>query len=247
MATGHDISAGTAQHADGASLRLGDEDAELTAQIERELTAHNNAATGAEDEAGLSVRVVDADGGLVAGLTGWTWGGRAGINTMWVRADQRHRGWGGRMLRAAEEEARRRGCTEISVASFSFQAPTFYRRHGYTDTGIRDGIPGGHVDHQFWKSLVDDPAGVLRVVALVDLGADDEAEAGRRYEDAVLALLGRHAGRLERRLRTGDGRTEVHVIRFASRRGYDGFLADPDRAELGDLAPATRVLEVHDV
>ncbi|MCZ7439946.1 hypothetical protein O7598_26335 [Micromonospora sp. WMMC241] len=87
------------------------------------------------------------------------------------------------------------------------------------------------------------------LVALVDLSAD--ADAGRRYEDAVLALLNRHDGRLERRLRTGDGETEVHVIRFASRTGYDAFLVDPERAalraELGDAAPTTRVLEVHDV
>ncbi|KKJ95527.1 hypothetical protein LQ51_26700 [Micromonospora sp. HK10] len=97
--------------------------------------------------------------------------------------------------------------------------------------------------------MVAEPAGVLRLVALVDLGAD--AEAGRRYEDAVLALLGRHGGRLERRLRTGDGGTEVHVIRFAARAGYDGFLVDPERvalrAELGDAAPRTQVLEVRDV
>ncbi|WBB72975.1 hypothetical protein O7602_25305 [Micromonospora sp. WMMD1128] len=87
------------------------------------------------------------------------------------------------------------------------------------------------------------------LVALVDLSAD--AEAGRRYEDAVLALLDRHGGRLERRLRTGDGETEVHVIRFAARAGLDAFLADPDRAalraDLGDAAPTTRVLEVRDV
>ncbi|MFC0029121.1 hypothetical protein ACFFMM_06235 [Micromonospora chaiyaphumensis] len=87
------------------------------------------------------------------------------------------------------------------------------------------------------------------LVALVDLSADPEA--GRRYEDAVLALLGRHGGRLERRLRTGDGKTEVHVIRFAARAGYDAFLVDPERvalrAALGDAAPTTQVLDVHDV
>jgi ribosomal protein S18 acetylase RimI-like enzyme len=232
-----------------AALHVGGEDAELAARINRELTAYNNAATGATDEADLTVRVVDPDGELVAGLTGWTWGGRAGINTVWVRADRRREGWGGRLLRAAEQEARRRGCTEISVASFSFQAPDFYRRHGYTDTGIRDGIPGGHVDHHFWKPLGSDPAEVLRLVALVDLSADPAA--GRRYEDDVLALLGRHGGRLERRLRTGDGRSEVHVIRFADRAGYDAFMADPERvalrAALGDAAPTTQVLDVHDV
>ncbi|MEU4640035.1 GNAT family N-acetyltransferase [Micromonospora sp. NPDC023814] len=153
-----------------------------------------------------------------------------------------------RLLHAAEEEARRRGCTQMSVASFSFQAPEFYRRNGYVDTGRREGIPGGHVDHHFWKSLVTDPAAALRVVALVEL---PEAEGDRRYEDTVLGLLGRHGGRLERRLRTGDGHTEVHLIRFDTRDGYDAFLADPERvalrAALGDAAPAARVLEVHEV
>ena len=90
----------------------------------------------------------------------------------------------------------------------------------------------------------------LLLVALVELTAD-AVEAGQRYEDQVLALLGRHGGRLERRLRTGDGRTEVHVIRFASREGYEGFLADPERialrAALGDAAPTGRALEVHEV
>ncbi|MEU4680842.1 GNAT family N-acetyltransferase [Micromonospora sp. NPDC023737] len=240
MTTGDDTAAPT--------LRVAGEDTELAARIDRELTAFNNAATGADDEAGLSVRVTDGDGELVAGLTGWTWGGRAGIDTVWVRADRRRDGWGGRLLRAAEGEARRRGCTEISVSSFSFQAPGFYRRHGYTDTGIRDGIPGGHVDHHFWKSLVADPADAVRLAVLVEL---PDVEAGQRYEDAVLAMLGRHGGRLERRLRTGDGRTEVHVIRFATPGGQESFLADPERvalrAALGDAAPVSRVLQVHDV
>ncbi|MFG2099288.1 GNAT family N-acetyltransferase [Micromonospora echinaurantiaca] len=225
-------------------------DAELTARLDRELTAFNNRATGADDEAELNVRVTDADGDLVAGLTGWTWGGCAGINMVWVRADRRAEGWGGRLLRAFEAEAGRRGCTEVSVSSFSFQAPEFYRRHGYLDTGRREGIPGGHVDHHFWKSLRTDPAAAVRLVALVEFPAD-AVEAGQRYEDAVLALLGRHGGRVERRLRTGDGRTEVHLIRFDTRVGYDAFLVDPERvalrAALGDAAPQARVLEVHEV
>ncbi|GIJ32416.1 GNAT family N-acetyltransferase [Micromonospora sediminimaris] len=236
--------------AEGVNLQVLGKDEELAARLDAELTSFNQRATGATDEAELSVRVTDADGELVAGLTGWSWGTCAGINMVWVRADRRGEGWGGRLLAAAEQEARRRGCTEISVASFSFQAPGFYRRHGYLDTGRREGIPGGHVDHQFWKSLVTDPAAAVRLVALVEL-PDGAVEAGQRYEDTVLALLPRHGGRLERRLRTGDGRTEVHVIRFDTRAGYEAFLADPERtalrATLGEAAPRTRVLEVHEV
>lgn len=231
------------------TLRVLGADKELEERLGAELTAFNNRATGAADEADLSVRVTGADGELVAGLTGWSWGDCAGINMMWVRDDRRGEGWGGRLLRAAEEEARRRGCTQISVSSFSFQAPGFYRRHGYLDTGRREGIPGGHVDHNFWKSLVTDPAAAVRLVALVELAAGT-VDAGREYEDRVLALLGRHGGRVERRLRTGDGRSEVHVIRFDSRAGYESFLTDPERvalrAALGDAAPTTRVLEVHE-
>ncbi|WP_341721120.1 GNAT family N-acetyltransferase [Micromonospora sp. FIMYZ51] len=232
------------------SLRVIGKDEDLAARLDAELTAFNKQATGADDEADLSVRVTGSDGALVAGLTGWTWGGCAGINMVWVRADRRGEGWGGRLLAAAEEEARRRGCTEISVASFSFQAPDFYRHHGYLDTGRREGIPGGHVDHQFWKSLVTDSAAAVRLVALVEYPAA-AVEAGQRYEDTVLALLPRHGGRVERRLRTGDGHNEVHVIRFDTRAGYTAFLADPERAALrtalGEAAPNTRVLEVQEI
>ncbi|MET8039282.1 hypothetical protein ABZU25_00295 [Micromonospora sp. NPDC005215] len=90
---------------------------------------------------------------------------------------------------------------------------------------------------------------MLTLIAVVDYPAGAEA-AGQRYEDTVLTLLGRHGGRLERRLRGTDGQAEVHVIRFDSPAGYESFLADPERAALrnalGGSAPTTRVIEVHE-
>ncbi|WP_410810015.1 hypothetical protein [Micromonospora sp. 067-2] len=91
---------------------------------------------------------------------------------------------------------------------------------------------------------------MLTLVALVEFSAGAEA-TGQRYEDTVLALLSRHHGRLERRLRGTDGQAEVHVIQFDGRAGYESFLADPERAALrdalGESAPTTRVIEVHEV
>ena len=90
---------------------------------------------------------------------------------------------------------------------------------------------------------------MLTLVAIVEFAAGAET-AGQRYEDAVLALLERHGGHLDRRLHGTDGRTEVHVIRFDSRVGYESFLADGDRAALrgalGEAAPTTRVIEVRE-
>jgi hypothetical protein len=95
-----------------------------------------------------------------------------------------------------------------------------------------------------------EPSGALLLVAIVAM-APGNAEAGQRYEDAVLRLLDRHGGTVERRVRGTDSATEVHLIRFRSRAGYESFMADPDRlanrGRLGDAAPTAQVLEVRDV
>lgn len=89
----------------------------------------------------------------------------------------------------------------------------------------------------------------VTLAVLVELG-DAAVAPFDAYERGVLPLLGRHGGTLERRLRTPDGRTEVHVVSFASRAGYDAYLADPDRAAfrplLDGLDVRQRLLEVQD-
>jgi hypothetical protein len=49
------------------------------------------------------------------------------------------------------------------------------------------------------------------------------------YEAAVLPLLARHGGSLERRLRNGDGTFELHIVSFSDRSGLEAFRSDPDR------------------
>jgi enamine deaminase RidA (YjgF/YER057c/UK114 family) len=78
------------------------------------------------------------------------------------------------------------------------------------------------------------PAPELTLALVVDL-AENAVAPFAAYEQRVLALLGRHGGRVDRRLRTPDGRTEIHLLSFADRTGYDAYLADPDRAAAGHL------------
>jgi uncharacterized protein (DUF1330 family) len=88
----------------------------------------------------------------------------------------------------------------------------------------------------------------LVMIADLDAAAVEQFDA---YERRVLPLLARYGGRLERRLRTADGRTEVHVLSFASRDEFVAFRADPERAALQPLLDGLplrqRVLEVSDV
>jgi enamine deaminase RidA (YjgF/YER057c/UK114 family) len=104
-----------------------------------------------------------------------------------------------------------------------------------------------------WKVEIEAEAVValrLTLALVVDLKPDAVAPFDA-YERRVLPLLGRHGGRLDRRLRTADGRTEVHLLSFADRAGYDAYLADPDRASAGQLLDGVdvqrRLLEVRDV
>src|SRR5919205_666237 len=98
---------------DALVIAVGDEDSELAHRLDHELTGFNTHATGINNQRALSVQMRDAAGSLVAGLTGWTWGTCAGINMVWVIEDLRRTGLGGRLLEAAETEARERGCVQI--------------------------------------------------------------------------------------------------------------------------------------
>ncbi len=55
------------------------------------------------------------------------------------------------------------------------------------------------------------------------------------YEDAVLALVPAHGGRVLQRARTAgdaDGPLEVHFLEFPSEGALDAYMADPQRAAL---------------
>jgi hypothetical protein len=73
----------------------------------------------------------------------------------------------------------------------------------------------------------------------------------QQYEAMVLPLVADHGGRLERRLRNGDGTVEVHVVWFPSISDFDAYRADPRRGEhqwlLDSSAALSELIEVTEV
>ena len=79
--------------------------------------------------------------GGVIGETYWEW---LYINLLWVKDELRGRGYGHRLLTMAEAEARQRGAKNAYLDTFSFQAPGFYKQHGYQVFGELPDFPPGH-------------------------------------------------------------------------------------------------------
>ena len=116
------------------------------------LFEYNYATTGYRDGRSLSCFLRSA-GELIGGIDGFSWGGYARIDYLWVAEALRGRGLGTRLLGAAEEEARRRGCATIVLDTHSFQAPDLYRAHGYTEIGTTIDTPRGYSQTLFQKQL----------------------------------------------------------------------------------------------
>jgi ribosomal protein S18 acetylase RimI-like enzyme len=123
------------------------------AAVSRGLEAYNVVQTGLDDARRLAIFLRDEAGQIVGGLCGWTWWGCCAIDELWIAEHARGREYGTRMIGLAEQEARARGCHQITLTTMSFQAPDFYRKLGYEEYAILDGFVGGHVRHYFRKSL----------------------------------------------------------------------------------------------
>ena len=121
--------------------------------LEARLYEFNSQTTGIVDALGISVFGRDAHGEIVAGLCGHTWGGCCEIRQVWVHEKHRGQGMGRRLLEVAETEARRRGCLQIVLATYSFQAPEFYRKLGFEIVYTLPDYPRGHQHMQLRKIL----------------------------------------------------------------------------------------------
>ena len=127
-----------------------DEDAD---ELRQAVHDFNFEATGYRDDRPLSCILRDRSGILAAGIDGFTWGGYARIEYLWVDEARRGRGLGRALLMAAEAEAARRGCATIVLDTHSFQAPEFYRRLRYTQVGETLDTPLGFSQVLFQKRI----------------------------------------------------------------------------------------------
>jgi ribosomal protein S18 acetylase RimI-like enzyme len=111
--------------------------------VDAGLEAYNLGAAPLHEVRRLSCFARDRSETVIGGAVGRTWAHACELQQIWVDAEHRRHGLGGELLRKFEGLARRRGCHTFYLETFNFQAPDFYRKHGYRVAAQISAFPHG--------------------------------------------------------------------------------------------------------
>ena len=123
----------------------------------RSLVRDNTTRGGPSGYRNIAIIVRDPDTGEVSSgvwgsiLYGWLF-----IELLYVALSDRRRGLGSRLLAAVESAAREQGCMGVWLTSYTFQAPGFYKKHGYKEFGeVESSVSKGAADTRlgFFRKL----------------------------------------------------------------------------------------------
>ncbi|MFZ5550532.1 MAG: GNAT family N-acetyltransferase [Pseudomonadota bacterium] len=128
-------------------------DKAAAAIVDNGLGEANELAAPLDEVRPLQCFVRDGDGRVLGGAVGRTWGECCELLQLWVEPAQRQRGLGSRLMQAFEQRAVERGCRVVYLDTFTFQAPAFYRRHGYEPALEIAGFGHGIVKYTMQRRL----------------------------------------------------------------------------------------------
>ena len=121
--------------------------------IREALGQFNDAIVGGDGHTPLNIVEYDESGKMIGGILGGTYWGWMYVDILWVHESHRKQGIGSKLLQVAETEAIRRGCHHVHLDTMSWQAPDFYKKHGYEVIGILPDIPKGKQKYLLMKAL----------------------------------------------------------------------------------------------
>ncbi len=121
--------------------------------IGRGISTYNRQQTGDNQFQRLCFALYAPDHTIVGGILGEIYYEWFHIDLLWLEEALRGQGYGHRILTIAEEEARQRGAKNAYLDTFSFQAPEFYKKHGYRVFGELQNFPPGHQRYFLAKQL----------------------------------------------------------------------------------------------
>lgn len=86
----------------------------------------------------------DKEGNLLGAICGYTVFSYCYVEALEVDENRRRKGIGRKLLKAMEQEAKKRKCRCVNLATANYQAPDFYRKNGYRIYHRLINMPGKH-------------------------------------------------------------------------------------------------------
>jgi GNAT superfamily N-acetyltransferase len=127
---------------------------EELAVISDGLRDYNTSKAGYDDYRRIAIFVTDPDSGaIVGGIYGGSYMGQMSIERVYLPETMRGDRLGSRIIKMAEEEARRRGCSRLTLNTMEIQAPGFYLKQGYEMAAKLDCDPPGVTRYVMTKKL----------------------------------------------------------------------------------------------
>jgi len=105
------------------------------AVVREGLVSFNEKATGEPRDKEFSVFLKNDSGKIFGGLHAFFDTESVYIEMLWVDEKLKNKGFGTKLLYAAEQEAMKNGCIYSLVDTWSFQAEEFYLKMGYEKMG----------------------------------------------------------------------------------------------------------------
>jgi GNAT superfamily N-acetyltransferase len=119
------------------------------------LRDYNTSRAGYDDYKRLAIFVTDPESGaIVGGIYGGSYLGQMSIERVFLPEDLRQYRLGSRLLAMAEEEARKRGCSRITLNTLEIQARGFYLKQGFETAATLACDPPGITRYVMTKRLV---------------------------------------------------------------------------------------------
>lgn len=114
------------------------------ATIHASLMAHNAVMLGASDPQSIYIPLKNEAGEVDGGLIGLIRRGWLHVDYLFVPERLRGLGMAGKLLQAAEDEARKRGCKGAFIDTANPVARRAYKRQGYETFGTLEGYTDTH-------------------------------------------------------------------------------------------------------
>ena|ERR1700761_4506083 len=122
----------------------------LKEALQEGLRAYNASQLPDAPRRRIAVAIRDDSNKIQGGVIAYLFGDGCFIDTVWTDDTVRGKGFGTKIVRLAEDEARRLGARGVWLYTTSFQAKPFYEKLGYVQFGELQ-WPGSDVKRHFMR------------------------------------------------------------------------------------------------